>query len=267
MNKSLLIASLPLVGALAVDAHAWGASGHRTVAKLADRYLTEEARAGIDEIIGADNKLWELSTWPDEIRSDANTWRHTFPWHYVSIDDHEDIHGDFPRSSRGDILSGIDTMAQKINDSTLSTEDRWQALAFYVHFVGDIHQPLHVGNRSDRGGNAVRVDWFGQRSNLHTVWDSKIIDHWDLSFSELVEALDENITLTAHESAQAEPIEWAAESMVLRNQCYERLDKNDGDYPDLGYEYAYYNGELVKDRLRLASYRLAYQLNTIFAAD
>ncbi|MEQ3697399.1 MAG: S1/P1 nuclease [Pseudomonadales bacterium] len=267
MKRALLLAGLPLVSVLAVEANAWGASGHRAVARLADKYLSQEARTGINEIIGSENQLWELSTWPDEIRSNPNSWRHTFPWHYISIDDHEDIYGEFPRSDRGDILSGIDAMAIKINDPSLSMEERWEALAFYIHFVGDIHQPLHVGNRSDRGGNALRVDWFGQRSNLHSVWDSKIIDHWGLSFTELVEALDEDITLADTNSAHVEPIVWAAESKVLRNQCYERLESDDGEYPDLGYEYAYYNGDLVRDRLRLASYRLAYQLNNIFAAE
>jgi hypothetical protein len=237
------------------------------VAKLAEPYLSEEARAGINAIIGTENHLWELSTWPDEIRSDPTSWGYTFPWHYMSIDDNEDIYANFPRSENGDVLTGINTMAARINDPSLSVQQRWEALAFYVHLVGDIHQPLHVGNRSDRGGNDVRVDWFGQPTNLHSVWDSKIIDHWGLSFSELVTSLDENIILTDSPETHLAPIEWAAESKTLRAQCYQRLDTDNGDNPNLGYEYAYYNSELVRDRLRLAGYRLAFQLNIIFSLD
>lgn len=247
------------------SALAWGHTGHRSIALLAEQYLNADARAAITDIIGADNHLWELSTWPDEIRSDRRTWGYTFPWHYISIDDHEDIHGEFPRSSRGDVLLALDEMLVKIADTSLSREERWQALAFYVHFVGDIHQPLHVGNRQDRGGNSVRVKWFGQSSNLHSVWDSKIIDHWGLSFSELSDSLDQHIDLSENEGARASHIEWAEESKNLRDQCYQRLDADDGEQPDLGYEYAYYNTDLIIDRLRVAGYRLASKLNDAFA--
>jgi len=244
---------------------AWGQTGHRSIAALAERYLTPEAKAAVDEIIGNDNHLWELSTWPDEIRSDPQTWGYSFPWHYISIDTHEDIRSEFPRSSRGDILSAMDETFAIVADRDRAREERWEALAFYVHLVGDLHQPLHVGHRHDRGGNDVRVTWFGQNTNLHSVWDSKIIDHWNLSFQELTESLDQRIQLADEASLHTAHLDWAEESKLLRDQCYQRLEAEEGELPDLGYQYAYYNTELVTQRLREAGYRLAAKLNEAFS--
>jgi len=243
--------------------YSWGKTGHRTVGELAERYLTPEALAAVHEIIGSDNHLWELSNWPDSIRSDRDNWSHTFPWHYVSIDDHENIHGEFPRNDKGDILSAMEEMERKIIDKSLSREERWQALAFYIHLVGDVHQPLHVGNRQDRGANDVKVTWFGEPTNLHSVWDSKIIDYWQLSFTELANSIDEKIDLSKRTSAHKSMVEWAAESKKVRAQCYKGTAPNGDKLASLGYRYEYDHGELVRDRLRDAGYRLAARLNAL----
>ncbi len=240
---------------------AWGRTGHNAVAALAERYLTDEAKAAIHEIIGSDNYLWELSNWPDEIKADRDKWGYSFAWHYVSIDDHENIHGDFSRSKQGDIISALNEMEGRIIDKSLTKEERWQALAFYIHLVGDIHQPLHVGNRQDRGGNDIKVTWFGDDTNIHSVWDSRIIDLWQLSFTELTDSLDQKIDLSKRASAHKPIIEWAAESKRIRAQAYLGLETKKGELPRLGYRYGYVNGPMVRERLQQGGYRLAARLN------
>jgi len=248
----------------AQGALAWGATGHRVVAELAEQNLSPKAKAGIANIIGEKNLLAELADWPDQIRSDDDNWGHTAPWHYISIDDHEHFGDDLKRSDKGDILEALGRFEAVIRDDAASEEERWQALAFYVHFVGDIHQPLHVGNRTDRGGNDVKLMYFGEPSNLHKVWDSGMIGTVGLSYSEYVRFLDDVIAEEQAEYAAASYVDWAQESKDLRPQVY-KLETNRDEEVDLGYKYNYWNRSTMDQRLRKAGYRLAGKLNEIFA--
>ena len=257
---SMIITSLIV---LPNNAYSWGKKGHRVIAALAQRYLSDEALKAVQDIIGDDNHLWELANWPDDIKSDKAKWGHVAPWHYLSIDDHENIYSEFARSSRGDILSALHDLEEKIINDQLSKQERWQALALYIHFVGDIHQPLHVGNRHDRGGNDIRVEWFGDQTNLHSVWDTRLIEYWGLSFTELTESIDQRVDLSKHAMAHQPIIEWAAESKKLRQQCYRGVNVGGGKRSRLGYRYAYDNSQLAKQRLRDAGYRLAIRLNKL----
>jgi hypothetical protein len=128
-----------------------------------------------------------------------------------------------------------------------------------VHFVGDVHQPLHVGRRADRGGNGVEVTWFRDQTNLHSVWDYLLIENERLSFSELAAFID-HPTLAELQAWQGSPVaEWVRESKAERERVYEIGDGK------LGYAYAYENIPLVKRRLLQAGVRLAGLLNAIFA--
>ena len=129
-----------------------------------------------------------------------------------------------------------------------------------VHLVGDLHQPLHVGNGLDKGGNDVKLKWFWGNSNLHRVWDSQLIDGKQYSYTELANvidhATDEEIKYWQSTSVR----DWAHESMDLRNQCYENIPEDS----NIGYEYSYKNWELVQKRLLQAGIRLAGVINEIY---
>ncbi len=248
----------------AQSALAFGQNGHRIVARIAENHLTPEARAEIKKITGT-QYLSQLSNWPDEIRSDTS-WNHTHPWHYVSIDDHEDIHKPFPRSKKGDILKSLHDFEAQLRDKSLSKEKHWQALAFYIHFVGDIHQPLHVGRRDDRGGNDIKVEFFWDKSyNLHRVWDTGMIEQEHLSFREYASYLDQLSTAEISKLQQASYLDWAAESKSYRSQVYDLGKQKPGrDLPALNYQYRFHNIGLVNQRLTEAGIRLAGKLNAIF---
>lgn len=234
---------------------AWGPTGHRAVGLIAERYLSEKTSLAVRGILGPDT-LAEVSTWSDEIRSDPS-WDHASPWHYISVDDGETLENT-ERNPDGDVLEALHRFEKVLRDSESGREEKAQAIKWMVHLVGDLHQPLHVGRRDDRGGNEIEVRWFGERSNLHRVWDSGIIDSQDLSYSELADFIDDPSLPQIRLWQSSDYEQWAQESFELRSQVYEIGDGN------LRWEYRYKNWPIVERRLLQAGIRLAGKLNDIF---
>jgi hypothetical protein len=155
---------------------AWGRTGHRTIAKFAERHLSDRAKAEIAELLEAGESLADCSTWADEHRRELPK---TAPWHYVDVPRDEPRYddrfaGDTPE--KGFIVPKIRELKVVLKDRSRPVEERRFALRFQVHLVQDLHMPLHVGENHDKGGNALQVRWFDRGSNLHRVWDSGIID-------------------------------------------------------------------------------------------
>ena len=149
-------------------------------------------------------------------------------------------------------------LCKNLKDSNISLEDKAFYLRFLVHFVGDIHQPLHVGRAEDRGGNDIKVKWFGNDTNLHRVWDTHIIDDFQMSYTELANHLQNNFN--ASDISLMTEDEWIDESQQLVNKVYSQVKNGDS----LGYTYIYQNFDLVKLQLFTAGVRLADTLNDIF---
>jgi len=235
---------------------AWGSNGHRIVGRIAMNHLTDEAARAVECLLGPEG-LDQASTWPDEIRSDPN-WKKADPWHFLSIDDAETLETT-ARDPAGDVLEAIQRFTAVLRDPQATRESKQEALSFLVHIVGDIHQPLHVGRRADHGGNSVKVIWFKEESNLHTVWDSGMIDNERLSFSEFAAFIDHPTLQELQTWQNSAPADWANESKALRDRVYQIGDGK------LSYEYVYRNIPLVKRRLLQGGVRLAGLLNSIFA--
>lgn len=254
-RASLAVAALLLT--IPSTASAWGPNGHRIVGRIAMNHLTDEAARAVDCLLGPEG-LDQASTWPDEIRSDP-AWKKADPWHFISIDDAETLETT-ARSPDGDVVEAIQRFAAVLRDPRASQQDKQQALRFLVHFVGDIHQPLHVGRRADRGGNEIKVNFFREETNLHSVWDSGLIENEKLSFSEFAAFID-HPTLDELRSWQGASVaDWAAESKALRDRVYNLpADKR------LSFEYAFANMPTVKRRLLQAGVRLAGLLNAVYA--
>lgn len=258
-------ALVPLAALVAPgELRGWGPNGHRIVGEIADRHLTEAARRGVAEILG-DESLAEAATWPDDIRSDP-AWDHAGPWHFMSIDDHETL-ATTARSEEGDVLEAMKRFEAVLRDLEAPEEKKVEALRFYVHFVGDVHQPLHVGRRDDRGGTTIRVRWFREPRNLHSVWDSGLIQAEELSFTEFVRFIDDatQSDVVAWQTAPYE--EWVRESFCLRDRVYDfgsEAPDQPGEEPSLSYGYAFTQGPVIEKRLLQAGIRLAGRLNALF---
>lgn len=254
VRRWLLLGTLVL--AAPAPASAWGLTGHRVVGRIAERHLTPAAAQAVAELIGPQT-LAQVGVWADDVRSDP-AWKKADPWHYVSIDDGE-TYESTAKNPEGDVVEAMRRFEAVLRDSRAGREERAQALKFLVHFVADVHQPLHVGRRADRGGNEVAVIWFDQPGNLHSVWDSEIIDSTRLSFSELAEFLDRSAPQEVAGWQRSTYLDWVRESFELRPGVY---DTGGGK---LSWNYRYASLPVVERRLLQAGVRLAGLLNSIFA--
>ncbi|HEY8592452.1 MAG TPA: S1/P1 nuclease [Sphingomicrobium sp.] len=274
--RRFFIAAALAAAALPAPAFAWGKTGHRVVASLADRQLSGLARAHVEQILGPGESLDEAANWPDWMRSDpAPFWQKTStPWHYVTLNGI--IYDHAP--SEGNALEALQRFTATLKDPNASRADKQLALRFIVHLVGDLHQPLHVGKCCDRGGNDIKVKWFGKPTNLHSVWDSQMVDDQQLSFTEYAEQLRRH---TSSEDVVAwwdiNPRDWISESAQVRETIYPKVPAPkpqatrkkgkaaEQELPELSYSYLYKYTPVMEKRLSQAGVRLAAYLNAIFA--
>lgn len=251
-----------LTGSLlcSVSVFGWGQTGHRISGEIAEQFLTEEAKTAIKALIGPES-LAEASTYADEMRSAPDEfWQKTAnPYHYVTLKNDPHYHSsDCP--PQGDAVSALNSFTATLRNPDSSREDKQLALRFIVHIIGDLHQPLHVSSaaRQDKGGNMIKVSFFRDDSNLHRVWDSALIDHQQLSYSEFAGWLSNKITAEqAKEWSVTKPEVWIHESATLRASVYP-------ERPELSWQYIYDHTPTVKLRLQQAGVRIAAYLNAIW---
>lgn len=264
MKAGYLLACVALAGAAPSPALAWGKTGHRVVAALADAQLSGLARAHVRELLGVES-LDEAATWPDDMRSaPGQFWQKTAtPWHYVTLNGIVYDHA----PPEGDALDALNRYRATLRDPNATLVDKQLALRFIVHLVGDLHQPLHVGKCCDKGGNEVKVKWFGRDLNLHSVWDSALVDEEQLSFTEMAAKLQRH---TSNADVKAwwdiNPRDWISESAQLRETVYPEPNRKDPEAPpELSYGYVYKYTPLMEQRLKQAGVRLAAYLNDIYS--
>jgi hypothetical protein len=274
-------AVLALVLAAGTPLLAWGVQGHRLVGAIAANHLSPTAKRNVEWLL-APETLAEVASWADEVQGGITQ---TSPWHYVNIPPEAksyDRDRDCPRQpgvaagARNDawrdcIVDRIRYHEERLADIKLDRADRATALKFLVHFVGDIHQPLHA-SAIERGGNGILVRVFGSDTcggdparpspcNLHSVWDSLLIAHRGLDDRAFAAVLERRVR---DEGLLSKPVgipaEWAMESLVISNAI---LLPQQGTVDE-----AYYAKQIgtIEQRLALAGARLAQVLNRALTA-
>ena len=155
---------------------AWGSEGHQVVALIAQSQLTPKARGEVDRLLKVEPgaTLASISTWADEHRNPS-----TAPWHYVNFPRETCVYEQARDCPAGKCVVGAIERQSKVLASTGSDEERLVALKYVVHFVGDVHQPLHAGYLDDKGGNTHQLQAFMRGTNLHALWDTAIIRNFD----------------------------------------------------------------------------------------
>ncbi len=161
-----------LILMITTQSWAWGPQGHMVVAQVAENNLTPAAKAAIQEILN-NKSLASVANWADSIKGQSE-WTHTKSWHFVTIED-GDNYSTSDHNHDGDVVGAITEMVKVLNRRNADPVSKENALKFLVHFVGDIHQPLHVGRGDDRGGNEIHINFEGRNSNLHALWDSLML--------------------------------------------------------------------------------------------
>jgi nuclease S1 len=261
---AVLAGVVTIIFSAAPSAHAWGCKGHQTVALIAENHLSPEARRMIEKLLGEnpiDPKLkrWcgnatadlmvDASTWPDDVRNE----RHNGPWHYIDIP-----RGKHRRSfeeycgTEGCVTRAIEEQRAILKDKSAEPLKRAEALRYLIHFVGDLHQPLHAINNGDNGGNCVPVKYLRHEPlpnpahperedyspNLHQIWDTEIVER-DMEISNphrYADELDEKFRTesAAWEAAGIHVEDWVWESHERADSAvYEAFSERIGVEPDV----------------------------------
>lgn len=242
-------------------AWAWGTTGHRVVAEIAERNLTRKAKKNLKKIIG-NQKLAYWSNWPDFIKSDSS-WKHADGWHYVNVGSDlsiTDFCKEMEATTTENLYKRTLSLIEDLQDKNLPLAKKQENLYFLIHLIGDAHQPLHVGKAEDLGGNKIGVEWFGQKTNLHTLWDSKLVDFTQYSYTEFSTVL--NIHDKQYNSAltQGELVSWLYESYSTAQRIYDSAQPE----AKLSYKYYFDYQKDLEQQLLKGGLRLAKILNDIY---
>jgi len=235
----------------------WGQTGHRTVGKIAENYLEAKTKREISKILDGQS-LALVSTFGDDIKSDKR-YREFYSWHYVNMP-FGVKYEDSEKNPDGDLVTGIEKCKSVILDKNASKEDKAFYLKLLVHFMGDLHQPMHVGRAEDKGGNTIQVQWFNDGTNLHSVWDSKMIDSFQMTYSEMAVNADRISKEQVKYLQQGTIADWANETQTYAIKAYASTVVGE----KLSYNYMYENFGLVRSQLQKGGIRLAKVLNDLF---
>jgi hypothetical protein len=262
-----LALALAFVASLSASrAFAWGKLGHRVASTLAENRLTPDAAAAVRDLLEPGETLADAALWPDEHRRDIPG---SAAWHYVNVPITEAKYDARFCPSTGCVVSKIDEMRGILSNRASSRSERRQALRFLVHLVEDLHQPLHVGNHADRGGNDLQVRFFGDGTNLHRLWDEGLIEHHSTDDVKWIGELDAMATPDrVKQWTKGSPESWADESLDAARQAYCLPGTHSLLRPGTKLDQLYFEFELpiATKRLAQAGVRLSAMLNDIFAS-
>ena len=249
---ALLCAGLPAL--------AWGPEGHDLVARIADAQLTAEARARVAAILGPGVGMASVSSWPDQIRHDRPE---TGPWHYVDIPIDKpglDMARDCPKGNC--VIAAIAAMRAKLRDAATPAPERREALMFVIHFIGDMHQPLHSSDNHDKGGNEVHIVFHGQPGNLHGLWDSGLLGRMGKE-DDLFTRLSPASARHRRRFAKGTVNDWAEQAHKLAQEMvYGKLPHAAPGAPiEIGADYERRAGAVIELQIERAGARLATVLN------
>lgn len=237
---------------------AWGPKGHRIVAQVAYDHLSGKARKHMDQVLGKQGMIY-LSTWPDEIKSDT-IYPTSFTCHY------QDLNGgmtdsavvatltDYPAEG-GELWMALDSLEAFIAKNKTNRD----ALVFYVHLYADRFCPMHTAHLDDQGGNKVKLKWFGQNTNLHSLWDSKLIENKGFSYTEYANYLHNVYGDDYKTISQLTEQETLLQTYHLTGAIYQYQATWNGN----AYHYAYHWSQAVEYQMYLAGVQLAKMLNSL----
>jgi hypothetical protein len=249
---------------LSLQCFSWGVLGHRITGEIAGSYLTSKARAEIKKILGNET-IAMSSNWADFIKSDS-TYDYLYNWHFINLDSgltRSEVQAYLDKDTATDIYTKVKYLIKELKNKNLSQDKKRTYLKLLIHFIGDMHQPLHVGRKVDLGANRVRVQWFNASTNLHAVWDESLVNFQQLSYTEYTHVI--NFTSLQQRLAwQKQPIsEWVIESYQIAQKLYADIKEPN---QRLSYDYNFKYVQTLNERLLKGGVRLAGVLNEIFGS-
>jgi hypothetical protein len=247
-----------------LKAMCWGQLGHRIVAEIADSYLTAKTRAEIKKILGSES-IAMASNWADFIKSDTS-FKYLDTWHYINFEKNLSYIQlkDVLKKDAGkvnDAYAAIVFLTKELKKKNLPLYKKQMYLRLLIHIVGDVHQPMHVSPVGSTGGNDIKLQWFGQASNLHRVWDSDLIEGQQLSYTEYADFLN-HTTADQRKKLQSQPLsKWLFDSYTIAQNLHNEITETN---PRLGYRYNYDHIKTLNEQLLKGGIHLAGLLTDIF---
>ena len=241
---------------------AWGTEGHRICGQIADSYLTPQARKAIKEILGNES-IAMASNWADFIKSDPD-YSYLYNWHFIDFDKaytYTEMQDFLAHDTNVDAYTKINFMIGELKKKDLPKEKKLLYLRVLIHIVEDVHQPMHTAHTDDKGGNDFKVKWFNNDTNLHSVWDSQLIDFQQLSYTEYTNAINHTTLAQRNEWQKASIAQWLFESNQIAEKLYTEIKPGE----TLNYKYNFSHIDTLNQQLLKAGVRLAGVLNQLFS--
>lgn len=241
----------------------WGREGHEITAMIAEHYLTPEAKKAVRELLGNES-MASVSTWADAVRKER---RETAKWHYLNIP--PDAEGyNRQRDCPNDQCSAeqVVRQARDLADPTIDKSTQKENLKFLIHFVGDLHQPMHCGLARDLGGNTIELTFMGESRNLHWIWDEDLITCQKISPPDYARQLLAEITdRDLAEWRKGTPGQWAeANWRTALQHAYQYEGGTVTNGVKLGRRYLVANLAVLDEQLASGGVRLAWLLNNTY---
>jgi nuclease S1 len=261
-----LFTTLALAIASTHSALAWGPQGHRVIARVAEERLTPAAKAAIKELLHPGDTLPDVAGWADKEGHDAVPG--SASWHYINVPIGDARFDPKLIRNENNVVVKIKHYRKILADKSQPKQERQRALLFLVHFVSDIHQPLHVGDNNDHGGNDTQIQFFTEGTNLHKLWDSDLIHKIGGNDQAWVHRVEQDIKPDfVKEWSKGSVDDWANETLQVAKLAYRPLDDAPKVIPrgfKLDEAYVKRAEPILKEQMARASVRLANELNAIF---
>ncbi len=235
----------------------WGATGHRVIGEVAAQHISKKTAKAIEGLLDGASLAF-VSVFADDIKSD-DRYKTFYSWHFANINLNETYESSL-KNPKGDLVQAVETCVSKLKSKAISRKEKQFYLKLLVHFIGDLHQPMHLAKKQDKGGNKVKIKWYGKSSNLHRLWDSDMINSSQFSYTELAQNLPLISSEALEQMKRSSLSFWLSETHELTKRVYEGLPEK----PNLGYKYQYENFNLIRLQLLRAGVRLASILEDIF---
>lgn len=257
MKKTFFLSTLFICSTAA--AFGWGQKGHDTVAEIATRHLTPTTRHALDSILNGKSIVY-YANWMDNA-SHTPEYLYSLTWHYKNINA-DQTYKTAPTHAKGDIVTALNREIGILLDPKQSAAEHELAVKMIVHFIGDIHQPMHMGYASDLGGNKRKVKFFDNNTQLHSVWDSRLPEaahKW--SYTEWADQLDRNLTQETIDNIISGDIDtWAEETYNLATEVYRATPAG----TKISYDYIANWTPTIENQFLKGGLRLSDILNSLF---
>lgn len=255
MKKLLILCLCVLV---IRSAFGWGQKGHDITAYIAECHLTPEAAEQIDKVLGGHSLVY-YANWLDTA-SHTPEYAYTKTWHYLNVDEGYTV-DTMTKNSKGDVLTAVTSLVERLQAGGQPPAEEFDDLKMLIHLVGDMHCPMHLGRLSDLGGNRVPVKMFKKATNLHSAWDTPMIEdahRWSFSEwqSQIDRAADDELVLMQ----AGDPLDWVKETHAICVEVY----KDTPEGTEISYDYVDRYTPVIEQQFVRGGYRLARLLNEIY---